>query len=192
MEPVDAFERACAEFDSRVHRVRHSQWNLPTPCSEWDVRALVNHLVYEDRWAVPLLEGRTIAEVGDRFEGDLLGDRPVETWEEAAAEALAAVRRPGVVDETVHLSFGDVSGGDYLLELAADHLVHAWDLAHATAADERLDPELVTDVLSWFGPREEGYRDAGAIGPRVGVPDDADPQTRLLAAYGRARDTTSE
>ena len=48
-----------------------------TPCTEWDVRALVNHVLGEIRWAVPLFAGSTIAEVGDRFDGDLLGDDPV-------------------------------------------------------------------------------------------------------------------
>ena len=64
--------RAVGEFDARVRAVGDDQWELPTPCSDWNVRQLVNHLVYEDRWTVPLMEGTTLALVGDRYEGDLL------------------------------------------------------------------------------------------------------------------------
>ena len=77
--PADQAElhrRAVEEFDARVRAVGDDQWELPTPCADWNVRQLVNHLVYENRWTVPLMEGSTIAEVGDRYEGDLLGDAP--------------------------------------------------------------------------------------------------------------------
>ena len=75
---------------------------------------------------------------------------------------------------------------EYARQLAADHLVHAWDLARALGVDDTLDPEAVQAVLEWFGPTEDAWRAAGVIGPRVPVPDDADAQTRLLSMFGRA------
>ena len=179
-------ERAIASFGSRVAAVKDDQWNAATPCSEWDVRALVNHIVYENRWMPPLLEGRTIAEVGDRFEGDLLGDNPKGAWEASAAEATAAVQADGAMDRTVHLSFGDFPGRDYTMQLFADLMIHGWDLARATGGDERLDPELVEACAAWFVPLEEVYRGSGATGPRPEVAANADAQTRLLAAFGRS------
>jgi uncharacterized protein (TIGR03086 family) len=71
------------------------------------------------------------------------------------------------------------------MQLFADHLVHGWDLARAIGADERLDPELVDACARWFTEMEDGYRSSGAIGPRPEAPPGADPQTRLLAAFGR-------
>jgi uncharacterized protein (TIGR03086 family) len=148
------------------------------------VRTLVGHLVEECRWVPPLLAGATIEEVGDRFEGDLLGDDPVGAWDEASAEAVAAADAVDP-DRTVHLSFGDVPAREYLHQLAADHLVHGWDLARATGQDEDLDGEVVATVAAWFAGRERLYRDGGVIGPAVAVPDGAPPLDDLVARFGR-------
>lgn len=177
--------RAQDTFGARVHGVADDRWTAITPCTDWDVRLLVNHLVYELRWAVPLLAGRTIGEVGDRFEGDLLGEDPTGRWDEAASEALAAVDDEGAMERTVHLSFGDFPGREYAMQLFADLLIHGWDLSVATGQDRRLDPELVDACARWFAGVADGYRQAGAVGPRLDVPNDADPQERLLAAFGR-------
>jgi uncharacterized protein (TIGR03086 family) len=183
----DLYRRAVEAFGERVHAVRDDQWDAHTPCSEWNVRTLVNHLVYENRWAPPRFEGMTIEEVGDQFEGDLLGDDPGAAWDDSAEEAVAAVTDDGALERTVHLSFGDVPGREYALQLFADTLVHGWDLARAIGADERMEPELIDACAAWFAGVEDAYRGAGAVGPRPAIPEDADPQTRLLAMFGRSR-----
>jgi uncharacterized protein (TIGR03086 family) len=181
----DLYRRAQNTFGKHVHGVRADQWNAPTPCAEWDVRALVNHVLGEIRWAVPLFAGGTIAEVGDRLDGDLLGDDPVAAWDDAAPAAIAAVDADGAMDGTVHLSFGDVPGSEYATQLFADLLIHGWDLARATGQDDRLDSELVAACAGWFAGMADAYRGAGAVGPRPAVPADADPQAALLAEFGR-------
>jgi uncharacterized protein (TIGR03086 family) len=180
------YRRAMDAFGGHVHAVRDDQWGAPTPCSEWDVRALVNHVVGENRWAVPLFAGGTIQEVGDRFDGDLLGSDPVAAWDDSAAAALAAVDDPAAMDRTVHLSFGDFPGREYAMQLMADLLVHGWDLARAIGTDERMDPGLVDVCQDWFSSVAEAYRSVGAVAPPPPVPTGADAQTRLLADFGRS------
>ena len=90
----------------------------------------------------------TIAEVGDRFDGDLLGDDPLAAGREAAAEATAAVDELLAGIDKVHLSYGDEDPGEYVRQLCADHLIHGWDLAAATGQDRTLDAELVAEVAS--------------------------------------------
>jgi len=176
---------AAGEFGARVSQIRDDQWEADTPDTEWNVRDLVNHVLAENLWAPPLFAGSTIGEVGDRFDGDVLGADPHGSWRAASADALAAADAPGAMDRTVHLSFGDFPGREYAMQLFADHLIHAWDLARAIGADERLDPDLVEACAAWFAGMEEGYRSAGAIAARPPVPDGADAQTRLLAMFGR-------
>jgi uncharacterized protein (TIGR03086 family) len=185
MNVPDLHRRACDEFGRRLEAAADDQWHLPTPCSEWDVRTLVNHIVAENLWTPPLMEGRTIAEVGDRFEGDVLGADPKTAFRNAAAAAVDAVSSDGAMDRTVHLSFGDAPAPEYAMQLFADHVIHAWDLARGIGADDHLDPELVAACTEWFKSMEDAYRSAGAIGPRPAVSEGADAQTQLLAMFGR-------
>jgi len=185
MDVPEIYRRASAQFGERVGAIGEHQWDAPTPLPGWDVRDLVHHLVHEERWTPPLFAGSTMAEVGDRFDGDLLGSDPVATQADAAAAALAAVCADGAMDRTVHLSFGDHPGREYAMQLAADHLVHAWDLACGIGADETLDPETVAAIDAWFPQVQQTYLELGVIGPPVEVAPDAGQQARLLAAFGR-------
>jgi uncharacterized protein (TIGR03086 family) len=184
LDTVELYRRATEEFAARV-RLVGTRWTAATPCADWDVRALVRHVVEEELWAPPLFAGCTIAEVGDSLSGDPLGDDPVRGFELASAAAVDAVSQPGAMLRVVHLSFGDVPGGEYAVQLGADHLVHAWDLARAAGGDTILDEECVQAVRTWFADREDAYRSSGAIGPRVSLPDGASAQDDLLARFGR-------
>jgi uncharacterized protein (TIGR03086 family) len=184
-DTADLHRRAADWFSQQVDQIRDDQWHLPTPCSDWDVRALLNHVTGEALWTPPLMAGQTIEQVGDRFDGDVLGSAPVEAWHAAAAAAREAVDAPGALDQTVHLSFGETPATEYAMQLFADHLIHGWDLAHAIGAGTRMDPELVTACAAWFDTVEPIYRQAGAIGPRMEVAPNADAQTTLLSRFGR-------
>ena len=194
MHVADLHRRSVEGFVAQLDAlatVQADAWARPTPCPEWDVRSLVNHIVYEDLWTVPLMEGATVDEVGDRYEGDLLGDDPIGRARAACDAAMTAAASGIVAGRTVHLSFGDASASEYAHQLAADHVIHGWDLAAALGADRSIDPDIVAACTEWFAEREAVYRQAGEIGPRpaeAGDPDD--PQDRLLAAFGRDPDWT--
>jgi uncharacterized protein (TIGR03086 family) len=182
---LSRFGAAMDECDRRVRSVRPQQWRNPTPCSEWDVRALVNHLVTEQLWAPLLLGGATIDDIGDRFDGDQLGDDPVQAWASAAAAARDAFAAPGALRRPVELSYGRRPAEGYCQEMTLDLTVHAWDLARGIEADDRLGEELVNGVLTFIEPQVEQLAATGLFAPPVAVGDDADAQTRLLALLGR-------
>ena len=184
-ETRDRFTRSVSGFTQRLQAVRPEQWGDPTPCSEWDVRALVNHVYGEQRWMTALLDGRTMAEVGSSLDGDLLGPDPLCAWESAILETASRLERPGVLEEVVQLSSGPSTVARYCDEVAADTLVHTWDLARAISADEALPVDLVEAatriVEPWVSP--EGM--AGVFAAPVEVDASADAQSALLALLGR-------
>jgi uncharacterized protein (TIGR03086 family) len=171
-------------FGVHVRGARDDQWNGPTPCTEWDVRTLVHHLVSENLWMPPLLEGRTIADVGGRLDGDLLGDDPRAAWDASAKEAVSAVEAVDL-GATVHVSYGDITAESYIFEVMTDLAIHGWDLARAVGGDEAMDQETVEVLFDHFKPREKRMKASGAFGPTVEPPPGADKQTQLLAIFGR-------
>jgi len=186
MELETLHRRAVEHWAARVAAVEDDQWGDPTPCTEWSVRDLVNHMVGEELWASPLLRGRTIAEVGTQFDRDVLGDDPREKARTVSAEAAAVVDEIVPGGGRVQLSYGEEDMGEYVRQLCADHLIHGWDLAAATGGDTSMDRELVTEVGAWFAEREALYRGAGLLGPRAS--GGGDPQSDLLAGFGRLSD----
>lgn len=118
---LDRHAEALQLFTGRVHAVRDDQWSASTPCTEWSVRDLVTHLATEQLWVPSLVtEGRTVAEVGDAFDGDVLGDDPVTVWDRAAAEAREAFAAPGALERTVNLSYGDSAADAYCAQMVSD------------------------------------------------------------------------
>lgn len=186
MDVNTLYHRTVEFFADRVNAVKEDQWGDPTPCTEWTVRDLVNHVTYENLWTVPLMEGATIEEVGDRFEGDLLREDPIGSSLAAARAAIASVAEQLPQGGSVHLSYGEAPKEEYATQLAADNLVHGWDLAVATGGDTRMDPHLVHAIADWFDEREELYRGGGAIAARRTLTGDA--QHDLLARFGRDGD----
>jgi uncharacterized protein (TIGR03086 family) len=179
------FARATDGFASNVHLIGAGQWHDPTPCDEWDVRMLVNHVAVEQLWVPPLVAGSSVGDIGDRFDGDQLGEDPVMTWDAAVDGARAAFGAPGALETTVGLSSGDKSTIEYCWEMTTDALIHSWDLARGIGADETLDAELVGLVYEQVVPIADQLQKTGLFAPPVPVPDDAPLQTKLLALFGR-------
>ncbi|MET7934389.1 TIGR03086 family metal-binding protein [Streptomyces sp. NPDC005322] len=174
-------------FTDRVHAIGPDQWDDPTPCTEWTVRDLVNHLTVEQMWVPPLVhDGSSVADQGDALEGDLLGEDPVAAWDAAADAARAVFRESGALERTVGLSYGESRATDYCAQMTADATVHAWDLSRAIGADERLPKPLVDFSVREVAPYAADLEESGLFAAPVEAPAGADAQTKLLALLGRA------
>ena len=179
------FRRAINGFGRHVNAITDEQWHDPTPCTDWDVRTLVNHVTVEQLWVPPLVAGDRVADVGDRLDGDQLGLDPVATWKAASASSVSAFEALGALDGTVSLSAGERPTTEYAWEMTTDALIHSWDLARGIGADESMDPELVDLVYHRTLPFAEQLQETGLFAPPVPVPEDAPLPVKLLAIFGR-------
>ena len=180
--------RAGEMLAGNVRRIREDQWGLPTPCTDWDVRALLHHIAWSNLWVGPLVEGRGLAEVASTLEGDVLGDEAVAVTLRSIDESSDAFEAG--VGRTVQLSRGPTPAVQYCFERMNDLTVHNWDLAAAIGGDPRLDDECMEVALAGFRPLEARLRAAGDLGPHIELSPGADLQTRYLAFFGRRADWT--
>ena len=178
------YSRSIGRFAERVANVPEGAWSDPTPCADWDVRQLVNHVTYEQVWAPHMVAGETIESVGDRYDGDLLGDDPLHAHRSAVAGAVEAFADADL-DATVHVSYGDIPLREYLTQMLTDAEVHGWDLAVATGQDPAIDGEVAELLLGVWQAQEELVRSSGVFGDAVAVPDEAPAAHRLLGLLGR-------
>ncbi|MEV8314452.1 TIGR03086 family metal-binding protein [Streptomyces sp. NPDC059900] len=173
-------------FTDRVHAVGGDQWDAQTPCTDWSVHDLVNHLTAEQLWVPSLVrDGATIESVGDAFDGDMLGPDPVASWDTAAEASREAFCEPGALDRTVHLSSGASDADFYCGQMISDLVVHSWDLSRAIGADEKLPDDLVSFSLREIKPYAADLAKTGLFAPAVEPPQGADEQTKLLSLLGR-------
>jgi len=178
-------QRALAATRVVVAGIGDDQWSLPTPCSEWNVRELVNHIVTGNFWAAELGSGKTIAEVGDRLDGDVLGDDPLAAYDASAEVAAAVFSAPGAMEAPCAVSYGPVPGEIYAGHRLLDVLIHGWDAASATGQDTHLDPGLVEACWEVVEPQAELLVASGMFATDVDAPPAADRETALLAVLGR-------
>lgn len=164
-ELLAAHAAALDLFGRRVHDILDDQWDHPTPCTDWNVRDLVAHLVSEQLWAPPLLAGETMESVGDALDGDLLGEDPVGAWEAAARGAREAFAAPGALDRTVELSYGPSDADHYCGQMTTDLIIHAWDLARGIGATEHLPAELVAFADRETAPYADDLSGSGVFAP---------------------------
>ena len=171
----------------RVAAITAAQWDLPTPCTKWRVTDLVVHLIEGSHMALRLLQGASASDARSVFGRSHGSDLPSEL-DVALAEELAAFEEPDSLTMTVHHpAAGDVPGATLIEFRTADYLLHSWDIARATGADEELPEGLVATIWEGMQPMAPIIGDIGVFGsgPSGTVASDAPLQQRLLDLTGR-------
>ena len=181
MDPIERIESATAFAAGKVKGVTPEDLSKPTPCDEFDVRALLNHMI----GGLEML--REAAEGGSASlpEGDQFGSDAGAVYDERRAALLTALRGAGVLDRNWEMPFGSLPGSTMAAIAFMEHLTHAWDLAKATAQEATLPAELVKECAETVAPMEAMLRMPGVCGPAVPVGEDASEQDKLIAFMGR-------
>ncbi|HEX9834047.1 MAG TPA: TIGR03086 family metal-binding protein [Mycobacterium sp.] len=177
-DPVSLYRTATDHAIAVMNAVKPGHLESPTPCTEWTVAQLIDHLVGGTEYLLSAAEGRAPEQPAAATADD---------FQRSVADVLTALQLPGAMERNCISPLGfewpvsQAVAGTFM-----DVLIHTWDLARATGQDEKLDPELVDACAAMFLPEmPERGRAAGIISPAIEVGDDASAQDRLLAAMGR-------
>jgi len=188
MELYDAFDRAIASTAAIVTTVRPDQVAAPTPCTEWDIRDLLNHIIGTLWLSEALLSDRAARHPmapGGLPGTDLADPDPAAAYAEASAAALTAASVGDTLTRVHPTPLGDMPGPALAGFTTLDIAVHGWDLARATGQRAALDDTLAAHVLAFAEQAITPGSRAPRIGPAVPVAADAPLTDRLAAFLGR-------
>jgi uncharacterized protein (TIGR03086 family) len=184
MDLVKAHDHALDLTAAIVANVRPEQLDLPTPCAEFDVRTLLEHMIAgNDRFAVVAggepIDSRPVL-------GSFDGDDPTAAYCASADAVSAAFHDPEVMERRMQLPIGEVTGDAAVTIHTVETIVHGWDLAKATGQPSEIEPALC--AVAWEATRGIGDELRGAgrpFGPPVPMPPTASDTDRLVAWLGR-------
>lgn len=189
MDIFDLHARALDETARIIEGITSAQMMAPTPCTEWSVRTLLNHLVAGNRRFARLPGGGSGMPSPEARTQDHLGDDPAGAYR-ASAEALKqAWRQPGALGGMYTVPIGTLPGPAVLQLHAVETVVHGWDLARATGQGTDLDPDLARQLLenarAFLPDAMRGPDGQAPFGPRVDVPESAAAADQLAGFLGR-------
>lgn len=186
LDIFEAFDVAHDGFEEVLRRVGDDQWAFPTPCTEWNVQDVANHVVGAGQYFMALLNGASREEaLKVLLAPDLSMPDPVTAFVTQRPMLRASFSAPGALDVVGHHVIADMTGGQLLRGCVAETTVHTWDIARATSASEELDPGVVDVVLEIFEVLAPLFVANGFAAPSVRVSPGASAQERLLALSGR-------
>lgn len=187
MKPSDQLRPAAEAVTVLIVGTKPDQLDNPTPCADWNVRGLLNHLVGGAHMFAAAFKGAPPAGgPGGHGEVDLLGNDPAAAWQHAVDAFAAGVDAPGALEQMVPMPWGPTPGGVVFELLKFDVLVHAWDLARATG--QHFDPPAAMTEGALAVARQmirPEMRDGKSFAAEAPVAADAPAIDRLAAFTGR-------
>ena len=146
MDPIASLSTSYDIMERTIAAVSPEKWSTQSPCSEWDAKGVVNHVIGGAKMVSACVAGHEVdfASLG----GDLAGENPAASYRAAANEALAAFRAdPSILGRTVKMPFGEMPGAVIAGIFTNDNFCHAWDLAKASGQNTDIEPEFASGVL---------------------------------------------
>ncbi|WP_019856368.1 TIGR03086 family metal-binding protein [Actinopolyspora mortivallis] len=193
-DPRPLLRRGTDGMSALVERVTPELLEAPTPCTEFDVRALLEHVLTMTLSYVHLGEGATDSDNAEP--GPVrVDDRQWPTAYREAAERLdKAWADSATLDRSMSMPWGAVDGRGALLGCLLDTVTHSWDLARALDTTAGPDEELAATTLEVARRIMPAERRGGAtpFAPVRPVAEDAPASTRLAAWLGRDPEWTPD
>ena len=188
MDTLRLLARAQDWTAEKVARVRDADMRKPTPCGEWNVSRLLDHLIADVETFNRVAQGEpldlvsSIDPTSDANAGRAQHDAS-EEFGRLIKESREIWNTPGALEQTYKTSRSEMPGQGLIMITLVDTVVHGWDLAKATGQDTEM-PEDVAEAVLAFTTKMMQERRIG-FGDPVPVPDDASVTDRLVGWLGR-------
>lgn len=184
MEPIEQLAHIVPTLNALVDRIEPSQLNDPTPCENFTVHDVLDHMIVLGGTFAYWFRGEEAPEIKAP---PVYGRVPAAEFESAMNDLLAATQSPGAMDRVIAAPIGEMPGSSFARFVAFDGTVHGWDLATATALTYELPAEVVTAVDGFArGALSDEMRDGDTFKQETDVPETASPLDRLAAFSGRS------
>jgi uncharacterized protein (TIGR03086 family) len=178
--------RVSSDFELLCASIRDPQWSLPTPCTEWNLEQLVDHVIGGNRFTIRILAGESadaaMAETVRSF------DERHETRAaalESINQQLLAFDEAGVLDGTFHHVAGELTGGEELRIRLHELIIHSWDIAQALDPRASMRDEFVEWSFGEICKPESNTAELFALD--TGALEGERSERALLAAFGRKK-----
>ncbi|WP_020669757.1 TIGR03086 family metal-binding protein [Amycolatopsis nigrescens] len=177
---------AAEPFERLLDSIGSDQLILPTPCAEYDVRALLNHLLYWGPWLAAAARRRPAPEVtgGERDTDLVTGD-----WRAAlraqTRDLTGAYAAPDAVAGSTRFGGTELPAAMVAAMVLGEFVLHGWDLAAATGRPWHCAPEVAERLFELTAAGAEQAREMKVYGPEVPVPPTASFLERALGVSGR-------
>lgn len=180
MDMLDTIRGAAANTQRIVEGIRPDQMSAPTPCTDMDVRGVLQHLLGGGAMLTAMLTGAPGAPLE-------LGDQPADAVKQMAEPLLVALEEPGIMQREFDFGGTAMSGARLAGIVLLEMVVHGWDLARATGQDHGIPDALAEGMLAQAQHLPDSYRGetGAAFRPPVAIADDAPAADRLMAFLGR-------
>lgn len=183
---TDDLAAAFASTREIMLKVLPAQYDAPTPCASWDVRALINHVVAASHYFAATVEAGAPPDLGEQ---DFTAGDPLAAYDAGISATLQAFAAPDVGAKEIVLPFATMPGSAFARIAAVDTFAHGWDLAKATGQGTDLAPDLAEELLAGarltLGDALRGEDGTSPFGPEVAVSESATAADRLAAFLGR-------
>jgi uncharacterized protein (TIGR03086 family) len=180
-DPRDMYRRVGELAGQIIGKITPAQHRLPTPCTEWDVGTVINHIVNAQLRVAAMLSGQPGPESGDA----VLGPDPSADFRSSFAVLSAVFDEPGFLERRVPTPFGDAPGAQLVALRVAELTLHAWDLAAATGQSRAFDSGLVAFASAVMHAQPIPRASGAPFGPQQTVPAIATDADLLAAFAGR-------
>lgn len=175
-----------AQLRAAVQRIEDDQWGLPTPCTDWDLSALIDHVTGGNWFTGRILDGETaeqaLAATMSRFGGD---SATIEDVVRSADDLTEAFKPAGVLDRSWHHVAGTLSGREILRLRVHDLIVHVWDIGETLAPPGSVPPNLIQWGLEDLLNGQSSTTTHFGIVELPATPSPADAESAYLRAFGR-------